>query len=218
MLWVMKSINKYKFEFCFLSVYLFLSFSFCHVSDSSISFFSICSSTEIYLFQDFGYVQTTSTEVLKSYVFNEPIVVDAARLPPLGAASIFVVTICRVSYMQQAYIVGCLDACIIYGVVDLSKFLFLQQGTKRMPATAITKSVVANEPGGKKRDEIFVDVIEKISVTFNSSVSLDVLFSLYGFSTLSGVCFSSLLSYIYEFKILKHFDMNLSLESGIYTY
>ncbi|KAL2654775.1 hypothetical protein AAZV13_04G028500 [Glycine max] len=82
---------------------------------------------------DFGYVQTTSTEDLKSYVFNEPIVIDAARMPPLGPASIFM------------------------------------QGTKRMPGTAITKSVVANEPGGRKRDEIFVDVIEKISVTFNSS-------------------------------------------------
>ncbi|KAH1162606.1 hypothetical protein GYH30_001203 [Glycine max] len=38
-----------------------------------------------------------------------------------------------------------------------------------MSGTTITKSVVANEPGGRKRDEIFVDVIEKISVTFNSS-------------------------------------------------
>ncbi|KAI9117998.1 hypothetical protein K1719_010330 [Acacia pycnantha] len=82
---------------------------------------------------DFGYVQTTSTEVLKSYVFNEPFVVEAARLPTLGPASIFM------------------------------------QGAKRMPGTAITKSVVANEPRGRKRDEIFVDVIEKISVTFNSS-------------------------------------------------
>jgi len=43
-----------------------------------------------------------------------------------------------------------------------------------MPGTAITKSVVANEPGGRKRDEIFVDVIEKISLTFNSSVSMQV--------------------------------------------
>ena len=39
-----------------------------------------------------------------------------------------------------------------------------------MPGTAITKSVVANEAGGKKREEIFVDIIEKISVTFSSSV------------------------------------------------
>ncbi|TYH65199.1 hypothetical protein ES332_D06G039100v1 [Gossypium tomentosum] len=82
---------------------------------------------------DFGYMQTTSSEVLKSYIFNEPIVVDAARLQPLGPAAIFM------------------------------------QGTKRMPGTAITKSVVANEPGGRKREEIFVDIIEKISVTFSSS-------------------------------------------------
>ncbi|KAM4129802.1 hypothetical protein ACJW30_01G051400 [Castanea mollissima] len=83
---------------------------------------------------DFGYVKTTSTEVLKSYIFNEPIVVDAARVPSLGAAGIF-----------------------------------MQGSKRRMPGTAVTKSVVANEPGGRKREEIFVDIIEKISVTFSSS-------------------------------------------------
>ena len=62
----------------------------------------------------------------------------------------------------------------MYGFVDLL-LLYFQQGTKRMPGTAITKSVVANEPGGRKREEIFVDVIEKISVTFNSSVSMLVI-------------------------------------------
>ncbi|XP_022848821.1 AP-4 complex subunit mu-like [Olea europaea var. sylvestris] len=82
---------------------------------------------------DFGYVQTTSTEVLKSYIFNEPIVVDTDRLSSLGPAALFV------------------------------------QGAKRMPGTAVTKSVVAHEPGGRKREEIFVDIIEKISVTFSSS-------------------------------------------------
>ncbi|XP_050267535.1 AP-4 complex subunit mu-like [Quercus robur] len=83
---------------------------------------------------DFGYVKTTSTEVLKSYIFNEPIVIDAARVPSLGAAGIF-----------------------------------MQGSKRRMPGTAVTKSVVANEPGGRKREEIFVDIIEKISVTFSSS-------------------------------------------------
>lgn len=39
-----------------------------------------------------------------------------------------------------------------------------------MPVTTISKSVVANERGGKKREEIFVDIIEKLSVTFSSSV------------------------------------------------
>ncbi|XP_050254768.1 AP-4 complex subunit mu isoform X2 [Quercus robur] len=79
---------------------------------------------------DFGYVQTTSTEMLKSYVFNEPIVVEDARLQ--------------------------------YSA------LFMQ-GTKRMPGTAVTKSVVANDPTGRRREEIFVDLIEKISITFSSS-------------------------------------------------
>ncbi|KAL2550373.1 Internal alternative NAD(P)H-ubiquinone oxidoreductase [Forsythia ovata] len=37
--------------------------------------------------QDFGYVQSTSTEVLKPYVFNE--LVDAGRLPSLGPAALF---------------------------------------------------------------------------------------------------------------------------------
>lgn len=40
-----------------------------------------------------------------------------------------------------------------------------------MPVTTISKSVVANERGGRKREEIFVDIIEKLSVTFSSSVS-----------------------------------------------
>lgn len=44
-----------------------------------------------FLWQDFGYVQTTSTEILKSYIFNEPIMIDAGRLPPLGPAAMFMV-------------------------------------------------------------------------------------------------------------------------------
>ena len=44
------------------------------------------------------------------------------------------------------------------------------QGGKRVPGTAVTKSVVAPDRGGKKRDEVFVDVIEKISCTFNAAV------------------------------------------------
>lgn len=36
-------------------------------------------------------MQTTSTEILKSYIFNEPIMIDAGRLPPLGPAAMFMV-------------------------------------------------------------------------------------------------------------------------------
>lgn len=69
-----------------------------------------------------------------------------------------------------------------------------------MPGTAVTKSVVANEPGGRKREEIFVDIIEKISVTFSSSVSISCLHLVqlydYFFSSSSFPCFAiHLLSY-----------------------
>jgi hypothetical protein len=54
----------------------------------------------------------------------------------------------------------------------------MQQGTKRMPGIAVTKSVVATEPGGRRREEIFVDIIEKISITFSSSVSTYITYNM----------------------------------------
>ncbi|KAL2466475.1 Pyr redox 2 domain-containing protein [Abeliophyllum distichum] len=50
----------------------------------------------------------------------------------------------------------------------------MQQGDKRMPETAVTKSVMAHETRGTKREELFVDVIEKISVTFSSSAAKEI--------------------------------------------
>lgn len=47
-----------------------------------------------------------------------------------------------------------------------------------MPGIAVTKSVVATEPGGRRREEIFVDIIEKISLTFSSSVSAYIYMTL----------------------------------------
>ena len=44
-------------------------------------------------------------------------------------------------------------------VLLILNFGCMQQGTKRMPGIAVTKSVVATEPGGRKREEIFVDII-----------------------------------------------------------
>jgi len=62
-----------------------------------------------------------------------------------------------------------------------------------MPGTAVTKSVVANEPRGKKREEIFVDIIERISVTFSSSVSTALS------HVLITIFFSSIFEYVEQF-------------------
>lgn len=80
-----------------------------------------------------------------------------------------------------------------------------------MPGTAITKSVVANEPGGRKRDEIFVDVIEKISLTFNSSVSMQV-YLLHVYVVMQSITLSFLPSYCC--KILKLCDELYCLQQG----
>lgn len=60
---------------------------FCKALNLSCLGFAVC----CYV-QDFGYPQTTSTEGLKSFVFNEPVVIDAARIPSLGPTAMFVVS------------------------------------------------------------------------------------------------------------------------------
>ncbi|CAN4122380.1 unnamed protein product [Withania somnifera] len=89
---------------------------------------------------DFGYVQTTSTEILKSYIFNEPIMIDAGRLPPLGPAAMFM------------------------------------QGTKRMPGTAITKSVVGyiltSEIDGTIQMKSYLSGNPEIRLALNEDLSI----------------------------------------------
>ncbi|KAK3241350.1 hypothetical protein CYMTET_48873 [Cymbomonas tetramitiformis] len=80
---------------------------------------------------DFGYGQNTSTEYLKSYIFNEPLTVTTVAAPG-KSASIFA-------------------------------------PNTRSAAAATSKSVVEKPKKGVTRDEIFVDIVEKVSVTFNAS-------------------------------------------------
>lgn len=71
--------------------------------------------------------------------------------------------------LYKAFYLQSLFAYLI--LLILKSFTCFQQRAKRMPGIAVTKSVIATEHGGKNREEIFVDVIEKISITFSSSVS-----------------------------------------------
>jgi len=79
---------------------------------------------------DFGFVQGTSTELLKAYVFNEPVVVEKRK----------------------------------------QNFKIPDMNSKTTPSTAVDKPITFQEKKGKKqKNEIFVDIYEKISLTFNSS-------------------------------------------------
>jgi len=80
---------------------------------------------------DFGHVQSTSTEHLKSYVFNEPIVLKPT--PQSG-----------------------------FKIPDLNP--------KTTPSTAVDKPITPfKDSKVKRKNEIFVDIYERISITFNAN-------------------------------------------------
>merc|ERR1719223_84447 len=78
---------------------------------------------------DFGYLQNTSTENLKAFVFNEPTVMQSQKQSS------------RVSLSMNA---------------------------KTTPSTAVDKPINLQNRKGRK-NEIFVDIFERVSLTFNSN-------------------------------------------------
>jgi AP-4 complex subunit mu-1 len=84
---------------------------------------------------DFGYPQLTNTETIKSYVFNQPIIVKNTTSSSSSSSS--------------------------------SKIFDLNP--KTTPSTSVDKPINYKEKGGKKKNEIFVDIYERISLTFNSN-------------------------------------------------
>ena len=82
---------------------------------------------------DFGYPQSTSTELLKAYVFNEPAVVSKK------------------------------DSV-------LSGFKMPDINPKTTPSSSVDKPIALSGDTSKKRNEIFVDIYERISVTFTGNV------------------------------------------------
>ena len=111
---------------------------------------------------DYGYAQSTSTDSLRAHVFNEPTVPasDASGAtgltPPRGKGS---------SSSRAASVLG--------GFVSAAAGSAGAGSGAGSGATirrdATQRSVIAGEREGGDRDEIFVDVVEKLNVTFNAS-------------------------------------------------
>ncbi|CAI7931633.1 unnamed protein product, partial [Closterium sp. NIES-54] len=96
---------------------------------------------------DFGYPQSMSTEALKAFVFNESVpIMDSSPLPGGVPGS------------------GMIVPPALGGA---AASLFMTGGRNRVPGAAMMRSVVAPDTGVKKREEVFVDVIERLSVTFS---------------------------------------------------
>lgn len=86
---------------------------------------------------DYGYPQLTSTEALKPFVHNEPVVVDMFR-----------------------------TSAATSGVSGL-KLPSFQAQNNTTPSTSVHKPVTMSQKQGKQRNEIFVDVVERLTVLFN---------------------------------------------------
>ncbi|CAI5516374.1 unnamed protein product [Closterium sp. Naga37s-1] len=88
-----------------------------------------------------------STEALKAFVFNESVpIMDSSPLPGGVPGS------------------GMIVPPALGGA---AASLFMTGGRNRVPGAAMMRSVVAPDTGVKKREEVFVDVIERLSVTFS---------------------------------------------------
>ena len=89
---------------------------------------------------DYGVPQSTNTEALKTFVLNDPVLVAPSSMLSLAGGS--------------------------GGPGAVRSLLSFNKGP-----TGVFKSVLdtSRTDGGKRRDEIFVDVVERVTCTFNAS-------------------------------------------------
>lgn len=109
---------------------------------------------------DYGFPQNSSSEALKEFVLNEPTVVKPSVSFPFPS-----------SFPLESEALGeklseLSSRCLL---LQRLKGSSLFPGAGRGP-TGVIKSVLdTSRTDGGRRDEIFVDIVEKVSCTFNAS-------------------------------------------------
>ena len=133
---------------------------------------------------DYGYPQISSSEALKEFVLNEPVVLKQARCKHVGQQS------CRRRWrrgllalrggwgprQRSDFCRWCARIAVLSSTAQPACGAQRPTGGMLMPGaasrgpTGVIKSILdTNRTSGGRRDEIFVDIIEKISCTFNSA-------------------------------------------------
>ena len=107
--------------------------------------------------QDYGYPQSTSTEMLKMYAHNEPIAVESLR----GGVAKSKGTISSQA-VQKPISLG-----ITVGQVSMPP-AGLQSLCANPPLSSSARRSMQSSSG--KKNEIFVDILERLTVLFNSNV------------------------------------------------
>jgi AP-4 complex subunit mu-1 len=135
---------------------------------------------------DYGLPQNTSTEALKTFVMNEPTVVAPVRLRrgdaegnwrPGGCLGVGTNMLRTGVSVPQLLRFGCGATCAAVCPSCVPRWSQVSMkplfgGLTKGP-TGVFKSVLdTNRTDGKRRDEIYVDVVERLSVTFNAAGNL----------------------------------------------
>lgn len=124
---------------------------------------------------DYGYAQTTSTEMLRERVCNEPVEVGNGLAGRLVSAKVDSTKIgagaLKAGQKVETMLKNNLGMKVNFptkAAINLMNAASVASGVNRVSSGATQKSVVSGS-SATTRDEIFVDIIEKVSVTFDSN-------------------------------------------------
>lgn len=107
----------------------------------------------------YGYPQSLSTEALKLYVHNEPVPVEAALAASAGS------TAAGVAGGALAKVGG---AFAVGGAAALAKRTISSSAVMK-PISLSSLSTGGGGSGGARKNEIFVDILERLTVLFNAN-------------------------------------------------
>jgi len=127
---------------------------------------------------DYGYAQTTSTDMLREHVCNAPVESGGGLAGALVSSKVDSTKIAagalKAGQRVESMIKNNLGMKVKFptkAAINLMNAASAASGVNRVSGAATQKSVM-NTTTATTRDEIFVDIIEKINVTFNSSGNL----------------------------------------------
>jgi len=124
---------------------------------------------------DYGYAQTTSTDMLRERVYNEPVEVGDGLAGVLVSAKAESAKIAQGAFKAGQKVESVLKNNLGVNVnfptkaaINLMNAASVASGVNRVSSSATQKSVVSAS-SATTRDEIFVDIIEKVNVTFSAN-------------------------------------------------
>lgn len=120
---------------------------------------------------DNGYPQNTLTETLKNCVHNEPVVLkEQLKAANLIASLGELVSECETRSHFSRYTLLAYIAHVHFLISSISCMLYCAAGSKTKPSSSSNLPIaIGSHRQNKQKNEIYVDILEKLTVLFNSN-------------------------------------------------